>query len=231
MNYIIYDIMIAAVLLFFLWLGCRKGLVLTLCSLLAVFVALIGASILSNALAEPAAKAVEPIVQQRIQEALTEAISHTEFIAVDGSVAETPEDLPLNAVIDQLKESKLYQGFAEAFHKAVNDGTAEIAANAAQSLAHFAAVQIARIVIFAIAFVAVLIAWFFISHALDLVAKLPVLSTVNAWGGGAVGLFKGALIVFIAVWLLRGSYIPPEAVGQTWLLKFFATVSPLSFFL
>ena len=60
MSYIVYDIGIAAVLLFFVWLGYRKGLVLTLCSLLAVFVALIGASFLSNALAEPVAKAIEP---------------------------------------------------------------------------------------------------------------------------------------------------------------------------
>ena len=108
---------------------------------------------------------------------------------------------------------------------------ADAAAHAAQALAHFAAVQIARTVIFSIAFFAVLIAWSVLSHTLDLVAKLPVLSTVNAWGGGAVGLVKGALIVFIAVWLLRDSYIPQEAVEQTRLLKFFCTVSPLSFFL
>ena len=112
----------------------------------------------------------------------------------------------------------------------MDDKAADIVTHAAQALAHFVAVQIARIVIFAVAFFAVLIAWFFLSHALDLVAKLPVLSTVNAWGGGAVGLVKGALIVFIAVWLFRDSYIPPEAVEGSFLLKFFATVSPLSFF-
>ena len=71
MSYIVYDIGIAAVLLFFVWLGYRKGLVLTLCSLLAVFVALIGASFLSNALAEPVAKAIEPIVTSRIHDTVT----------------------------------------------------------------------------------------------------------------------------------------------------------------
>lgn len=231
MSYIFYDVMIAAVLLFFLWRGYRRGFVLTLCSLLAVFVALIGAFILSNALAEPAAKAVEPIVHQRIQASLTEAIRQTEFIAADGGVAETPEEIALAGVIGHLKESDLFQGFADAFQKAVDSGVAEVTSNAAQTLAHFVAVQIARMVIFVIAFAAVLIAWFFFSHTLDLVAKLPVLNTVNQWAGGAVGLCKGALIVFIAVWLLRGSYIPLEAVEETYLLNFFATVSPLSFFL
>ena len=231
MNYIIYDIIIAAVLLFFLWRGYCKGFVLTLCSLLAVFVALIGASVLSNALAEPAAKAVEPVVAARIQESLAEAIQNTEFVSVDGGVAEKPEEIARAGVIQHLKETELFQGFADAFQKAVDSGVAEVTANAAQALAHFAAVQIARIVIFVIAFFAVLIAWFFLSHTLDLVARLPVLSTVNAWGGGAVGLVKGALIVYIAVWLLRGSYIPPAAIEGSYLLRFFASASPLSFFL
>ena len=65
MTYFIYDAAVLAVLLLFVWLGYRKGLVLTLCSLLAVFVAFIGASILSNALAEPVAKAIEPVVASR----------------------------------------------------------------------------------------------------------------------------------------------------------------------
>lgn len=231
MNYIMYDVIIAAVLLFFLWLGWRKGFVLTLCSLLAVFVALIGASLLSNALAEPAAKAVEPIIEARIQESLTEAIQSTEFVAVDGGVAEKPEELPLRAVISHMKESKLYHGFADAFQKAVDSGVAQVTTNAAKAMAHFVAVQIARTVIFAVAFIAVLIAWFFISHTLDLVARLPVLSTVNRWGGGAVGLVKGALVVFIAVWLLRDSYLPAGAVDGSFLLRFFANAGPLSFFL
>lgn len=231
MNYLLYDIAVLAVLAFFLWRGYRKGFVLTLCSLLAVFVALIGASFLSSALAEPAAKAVEPMVAARIQESLTEAIQSTKFVSTNGGVAQAPEDVALAGVIQHLKETELFQGFADAFQKAVDNGVAEVTANAVQSLAHFVAVQIARMVIFAVAFFAILIAWFFLSHALDLVAKLPVLNSVNRWGGGAVGLLKGALVVFIAVWLLKDTYIPPEAAEQTYLLKFFCTASPLSFFL
>ena len=228
MNYIFYDVIIAAVLLFFLWRGYVKGFVLTLCSLLAVFVALIGASILSNVLAEPVAKAIEPVVSSSIHDMV---ISYYQQSPESGTGSQEAADwlaqLPVDELLEPLKESSVFKGLADAFQKAVDDGVAD----AAQALAHFAAVQIARTVIFAIAFFAVLIAWSILSHTLDLVAKLPVLSTVNAWGGGAVGLVKDALIVFIAVWLLRDSHIPQEAVEQTRLLKFFCTVSPLSFFL
>lgn len=231
MSYLIFDLAILAILALFFWRGYARGLVLTLCSLLAVFVALIGASFLSNALAEPVAKAIEPIVASQIHDTVT---SYYQRSPAENTSAEEEDwlaQLPLEELLEPLKESKFLQGFAETFQKAVDDKAADIVTHAAQALAHFVAVQIARIVIFAVAFFAVLIAWFFLSHALDLVAKLPVLSTVNAWGGGAVGLVKGALIVYIAVWLLRGSYIPPAAIEGSYLLKFFASAIPLSFFL
>lgn len=230
MNYILFDLAILAILAVFFWRGCSKGFVLTLCGFLAVFVALIGASIISNILAEPVAKAMEPVIERRIQDALTEAIQNNKFASTSGGVAQTPDELPLNEVIQQLEESKLYQNLAGAFQAAVDSGVAKVTTNAARALTHFVAVQIARTVIFAISFIAVLIAWFFLSHTLDLVAKLPVLNSVNQWAGGAVGLAKGVLILFIAAWLLKDSFIPPEAVEHTYLLKFFCTYSPLSLF-
>lgn len=231
MTYFIYDAAVLAVLLLFVWLGYRKGLVLTLCSLLAVFVAFIGASILSNALAEPVAKAIEPVVASSIHDTVTSYYQRSPAENTSTEEEDWLAQLPIDELLEPLKESKAFQGFADAFQKAVDDGVADAAAHAAQTLAHFMAVQIARTVIFAVAFIAVLIAWSILSHTLDLVAHLPVLYTANRWGGGAVGLVKGALVVFIAVWLLRDSYIPPAAVEQTYLLKFFCTVSPLSFFL
>ena len=80
-NPIIIDLVLAAVLVLFIWLGSRKGFILTLCGFLAIFVALIGASILSNALAEPVAKTMEPVIAHRIQDALAQAIEETDFIS------------------------------------------------------------------------------------------------------------------------------------------------------
>ncbi len=230
MNFLFYDLAILAILIFFVWLGYKKGLVLTLCSLLAVFVALIGASFLSDTLAEPVAKAIEPAVTSHIHDMVTSYYQRSP--AETGSAEENDwlAQLPLDELLEPLRESR-FQGYAEAFRNAVDDKAAGIVTHAAQALAHFVAVQIARIVIFAVAFFVILIAWFFISHALDLVAHLPVLSTVNRWGGAAAGLVKGVLVLFIAAWLLKDSFIPQEAVAHTFLLKFFCTTSLLSFFL
>ena len=64
---------------------------------------------------------------------------------------------------------------------------------------------------------------------LHLFTKLPAVHVVNAILGGALGLVKGALLLFFAVWLLRRFQIlvTPELIGQTYILRFFAEHSPM----
>ena len=231
MTYLIYDLAVIVILVLFALWGSRKGLVLTLCSLAAVFVALVGAAFLSDALAEPVAKVIEPAVTSSIHDTVTSYYQRSTAENTSGEEADWLAQLPLDKLLEPLRESDAFKGYVESFQKAVDDKAAEIVTHAAQALAHFMAVQIARMVIFVLAFFAVLAAWLFLSHALNLVAKLPVLSTLNRWGGALAGLVKGALVLFIAAWLLKDSYIPREAVESTFLLRFFCTASPLSFFL
>ena len=64
---------------------------------------------------------------------------------------------------------------------------------------------------------------------LHLFTKLPVVHGINALMGGVLGLVKGALLVFLAVWVLQKLqiFITPEIVNKTVLLKFFAQNSPM----
>lgn len=228
MTYILFDIAIAAILLFFLWQGYKKGFVLTLCGFLAVFVAFIGATMISNALAKPVAQAFVPMIESGIHDTMEQSISDA---APDLSVEENdalPEDLPLSGVLEALQDSAFLHSLGEAFQQAVDDGVETVTTNAARALAQYVAVQIARTVLFLLAFAAILVAWYFLSHALDLAFKLPVLSTLNHWAGAGVGLIKGGLLLFIAAWLLKDAFIPAQAVESTYLLKFFCTVSPFS---
>ena len=48
MNYLIFDVIIALILLFALWRGDSRGFILTLCGFLAIFVAFIGACIVCS---------------------------------------------------------------------------------------------------------------------------------------------------------------------------------------
>ena len=66
-------------------------------------------------------------------------------------------------------------------------------------------------------------------ETLHLFTKLPVVHGVNALLGGVLGLVKGALLVFLAVWVLQKLQllVTPELVDKTVLLKFFARNSPI----
>ena len=65
---------------------------------------------------------------------------------------------------------------------------------------------------------------------LELATKLPGLRTLNALGGGLLGLIKGLLLVFFAVWVLRKLQllITPQLMEESMFLPFFVNNSPLS---
>ena len=84
------------------------------------------------------------------------------------------------------------------------------------------------IVLFVVSFVIILVIWFFISHTLELAFRLPVLSTLNRLGGAGLGLAKGGMLIFVACWLLKGSFLSQQAIHSTYLLRFFCIASPMS---
>lgn len=61
MSFVIFDVVILILLLLTAWKGYRRGFVLTLCSLLAVFVAFIGATVISSQLARPMSRLIQPL--------------------------------------------------------------------------------------------------------------------------------------------------------------------------
>lgn len=219
---IIIDLVLVAVLLLFIWLGARKGFILTLCSLAAVIVALVGANLIADALAPKVAQAIEPRLEQAIVESLEEKA--LEVDAIDG--------LGVTDALAALREKGgLYQWAADGLEGALSStpGISESIAHQAAVAATALAEQLARGIIFSIAFLLVLIAWFFISHALDLVSKLPVINSLNHTLGGVLGAVKGLIIIYIAAWILCSltGKISPETAEQTHLLSFLLQHGPM----
>ena len=247
MSFVIFDVVILILLLLTAWKGYRRGFVLTLCSLLAVFVAFIGATVISSQLARPMSRLIQPALERSITQVLEEQ-THAVLPPRETSEASQPpalsdafsgeegqegeEDwlaqLPLDEVLDALQASSLYQHFIQPIQDAIQDGVMEVTTSAARAVADYLALELTRMFLFLVSFALVLLLWLLLSRVLDLACKLPVLSTLNHWSGAALGLVKGGLIVFILCWLLRGSLISQEAVEGTVLLRFFCTHTPLS---
>lgn len=197
MPFSILDLLFIAVFVLFAFLGAKKGLLLSLCSLLAVVVALIGATFLSDALS--------PILAAHFSPSLEGFLSqHLDAILAGQSGEE--------------------QGFLWAF---VNEALKGIDPSAAENFLTQLALQatqlLLRPILFSIAFVVVLIAWTLLSRALDLVTRLPVLHTLNSVGGLLFGAAEGTVLYVVALFLIRAflpDLIPPEWEKGSLLLKY-----------
>ncbi|MEA4954148.1 MAG: CvpA family protein [Pseudoflavonifractor sp.] len=219
---ILIDILILVVLLVFLMLGAHHGFILTLCSLVAVLVALIGATLAADALAPKLASALEPRLAQSIQAKLEERA----LAAGNDAGAQTGVSDVLAALRDK---GGLYKWAADKLEDTLEAGITQTAAETAASAAAAVAEQIAHGLLFVVGFLVVLLAWTLLSRALDLVAQLPGLSGLNRAAGGLLGLVKGLLVVYLVAWILCDltGLLPPETVAQTKLLRFLTAHSPL----
>lgn len=206
----IADIVIAAALVLAAVIGARKGLLKSLMGVVIVVVALVGASFVADALADPVAAWLTPILEESIHEKL--------------NLQDTANAEAMLSAFHFSGES-LQQLVEEIMGQVAETGQSLLSA-VTESVTH----SIAYAAVYLVAFLALLLGLWLLSQPLHLAAKLPGLRTLNALGGGALGLLWGALLVFAAVWmLLRFDWVlTAEMVENSYLLYFFAHNSPLS---
>jgi uncharacterized membrane protein required for colicin V production len=224
MSYLIVDVVLVALLLLAVWRGYRRGFVLTLCGFLAVFVAIAGASYLSNLLAQPVSRVIQPAIEQHVQQLFDEKLGQTDL---GEDLTQTQLAIPFEQALELLQQSQLYQGFVSAFKQAVDAGVAQTTGSVVRSFSEYLALQIARVALYILCFILILIVWFLLSHALNLAFKLPVLSTLNRWSGAALAIGQWGVILFVAAWLCKG-FLDPAQVESTYVLNFFVNTDPFS---
>ena len=228
MAVLIADGLVLAVLVIFACVGARRGLILSLCGLVAVVAAFAGASFLARTLSPLVSDALEPKFAAAIEEQLNASLL-AQAEAGEQAVL-SAEDVPLEGVLDALREMGFYETLINTVDRAVESGMTAVAASAAAAVAAAIAQSAAYLILFLLGFFLILLAWRLLSRALDLVARLPGLHFLNKTGGALFGLVQGCIILFVAAWLLQffGQMLPRELVEQTVLLKFFMTTNPFS---
>ena len=246
MNFLIIDAILVVILLLFAIGGARRGLILSVVSLLAVVVAIVGGLFLSKLLTPVVTEWVQPVVEKNvisiIQSALPEDAEDAMHTSSSDEKNQFFENLSPETVQDYLDNygielpplivDILMQMDQEDLFDLVDSRTAE---ELAASFAGKIVGAVIRVVLFLLCFVLILILWTILAHALDLVSRLPVLKSMNKLGGFVLGLARGALFLFLLAWILHRfptaieQLIPPENVAETYVLNFFLTVKPLEF--
>lgn len=219
-NYIV-DVIIIVVLALFAWRGAKKGLILSLFSLLALFVAFYGAKYVSASFTGPVADILRPSIQLTIDELLegetpaagSAAAGAGSEGASEGSASVTP-DLTLEQILRLLETADLFPGFREYLEEAIEEEAIEVTSTAAAAVAGYLSRVAASALLFGLSFVVILLVWALASRALDLAFKLPILAAVNTIGGLLLGIIKGGVIVLVLVWLGRlAGWITPDNAG------------------
>ena len=224
MTYII-DIIILLVLAFFAWRGAKKGLILTLFSLLAIFVAFFGARAIASTFSQPVADILRPSIQYSIDGVLTgQTPGAAQSPSPEASASPSPEvspapdgeapaepDFTIQEVLDLIGESELFSGLRVFLEEAVEEQVLEVTTTAAAAVAAYLAQLVANALLFGLSFLLILLVWFLVSRALDLTFRLPILSAVNTVGGLLIGLIKGVLLMLVVVWLARLAGIITDA--------------------
>lgn len=224
---VIIDIVVAAVLLGFAVYGGKRGLFRALSGLLAVVVALVGAGIIAATFTTPVTKVVTPLIAGHIEEKVENAMA----VQSAGSGVQMPEaDTEDPSAIQDLLailglDDEVRSRLAEEVQEKVRDTGASIAAVVVESMAR----SFIYGTLYILSFAVLLLLMKVLIGAMDLVLKLPLLRGLNTLGGAAVGLVEGALLLFLAVWVLRrlGVSFESEALAEAHILRIFTANTPL----
>lgn len=224
---VIIDIVVAAVLLGFAVYGGKRGLFRALSGLLAVVVALVGAGIIAATFTTPVTKVVTPLIAGHIEEKVENAMA----VQSAGSGVQMPEaDTEDPSAIQDLLailglDDEVRSRLAEEVQEKVRDTGASIAAAVVESKAR----SFIYGTLYILSFAVLLLLMKVLIGAMDLVLKLPLLRGFNTLGGAAVGLVEGALLLFLAVWVLRrlGVSFESEALAEAHILRIFTANTPL----
>ena len=118
------------------------------------------------------------------------------------------------------------RSLAESVQEKVRDTGVSLATAVVESLAQ----SFIYGALYILSFLALTILLRVLMHAMDLVLQLPGLHGLNALGGALAGLVEGALLLFLAIWVLRrlGVSFETESLAGAHILRIFTTNTPLS---
>ena len=228
-NGLIIDVVFALVLVLGTVFGAKRGLFRSLMALAVIVVALVGASLLTDLLTEPVTDMLMPRAEKSVQEW---------FDSRDEEQGEQPQIEESAQDEDTQQESGVplaVTGFLKKLLRFDLDGAVRRSLREAARDAPLAAVRtllgsVVRSVTFALCFILLTILLRLVTKGIDKVLDLPVLSTLNALGGGALGLVESALVLFLVCDLAPKLGVTAFTENQdgTYLLSLFMNHTPRS---
>lgn len=218
---VIIDAVVVLILAGFTVFGAKRGLLRTLAGLVIVVVALVGAGMIATTFSGPAAKLAAPLIEKQIEKKIDAAIAES------APSSHVDEDSQLEGLLSLLGlDTEVRSSLMEKTRDTVRDtGVSVVTAvvtGVAQSMIYG--------VLYILSFVALTVLLHVLFKAMGLLTKLPGLRSLNALGGGVLGLIEGGLLLFLAVWAARrlGVSFEAQPFADAHIMAVFTTHTPLS---
>lgn len=165
----VFDVILLIIVILCVIVGMRRGFVLTLCGVLSIVVALVGAKVAADQFSPAVTQAIVPRVETAMEARLQESVGDTVQNSTDWD--ENVFDTDLGGILGILQQSEAYQNAVSEIQDSIQSGVDSAVKTAAGAMAQEIAQPVAWGTVYVIAFVVILLLWNLISKALDLVVK------------------------------------------------------------
>ena len=221
---VIIDATALAVLIWFARTGWKRGVVRTLSELIVVVLAMILAGKIADIAARQAVEYMRPAAYQAVEEQVDQLLA-------EGDVYAAPEEIisKLLEVVDGLPD--ILQGHAKDVVEGLALSPAQVTHSARETLVRLgsqaadaalngAVYRTAHALFYTLAFSVAAFLLRRVARALLVLRKLPVLKQTDQALGLAAGLAKGALLVWLAAWIIPFLVeVPPQVRDGSFLLR------------
>ncbi len=210
------DLLLLLIILVCVLSGYRKGLLLSLCTLLVLVLSCLGAAAAQETLTPKAEAWLEPRVtayfSERMQDFITENAGETAEQAANGEMEIGGHQVDLSGITGLL--DNLGVDIPEAAENVAKEISAPLVGSAAETASKILVETVAGGLIFCLSFFVIYMLLHGAMLAVNLADRLPVIHRVNHVGGAVVGLLSGAFFLTMAIALLVRTGVLGEDVLQ-----------------
>lgn len=206
------NLAVLLVLAFCVWQGYRKGLILSVCSVVIVFISAYAAGQIASHYAESAVDSLAPVLNWLPDVKIDEAID--EVARGLGPVAEIADKAVLREIADTAFDKIGITGAYRDILSAKAMASLNTETTIRQAIETQFLYGISYLILCVFSFLILFIVLTLLMHFLSALFKLPVLGLVDKIGGCALGLAAGVLILCFVGWIMQfiGVFLPPDLI-------------------
>ena len=228
------------IVLLCIWSGYKRGLILSVFSILAIVISIYGANLLSTTYSYEVIDALRPFASGYVETTINDKVRaeydiagvETASISVDDFLAAHPEEVQpfCKRTFEHLG---IFPATAEALAAETEEYAAKQELDIRDALVEVLCLRITYVIGFLLAFVLLLIILTVIGNLPNLTFKIPDMDVLNDVGGLVLGGVQGLLFCFVVTWALKftGILLPQTTLGESGILTWFTGHNLLSTFL